>query len=186
MLKEKIASKVAEIEPSRQIIIKGKVTGIDTKNKSFSFSTKDKTYRVTFPLKTKFFWIKADNEKLSLNFNNIEIDDELVIIGEEIAGENQVIASLLLGKNFLKNVVGKVSAIDSKTHMVTVKTLASETTYLIDIASITDKLMIIKDHKEQGATVDQLSKNNIILAKGIIKDIRKNLLTAQSFYLIQN
>lgn len=185
-LKEKIASKVAEIEPSKKIIIKGKVTKIDAKNKAFTFSSKDKTYEVTFPLKTQFFWIKADNEKLSLNFNNIEIDDELVIIGDEIAGENQIIAKLLFGKNFLKNIVGRVSTIDSKTHLVTVKTLASETTYTIDIAGMADKMIVINNHKEQTITIDQLSKNNIILAKGIMKDVQKNLLTAKSFYLIQN
>lgn len=185
-LKEKIASKVAEIEPSKQIIIRGEVTKVDTKNKSFTFSSKEKTYEVTFPLKTQFFWIKTDDEKLSLNFSNIEIDDELVILGDEVAGENQINAKVLIGKNFLKNIVGRVSMIDLKTHLITVKTLSSETTYTIDIAGIVDKMKLIKNNKEQAVTIDQLSKNNIILAKGILKDVTKNLLTAKSFFLIQN
>ena len=185
-LKEKIASKVAEIEPGKKIIIKGRVTKIDAKNKAFTFFSKDKTYEVTFPLKTQFFWIKTDNEKLSLNYSNIEIDDELVIIGDEVAGENHIIAKLLFGKNFLKNIVGKVIAIDLKTHLVTVKTLSSETTYTIDIAGMENKMLMIKNHKEQSVPIDQLSNNSIILSKGIIKDMKKNLLTAKSFYLIQN
>ena len=185
-LKEKIASKVAEIKPDKKIIIKGKVTKIDAKNKAFTFSSKDKTYEISFPLKTQFFWIKADNEKLSLNFNNIEIDDELVIMGDEVAGDNQVIAKLLFGKSFLKNIVGKVVAINLKAHLVTVKTLASETTYTIDIAGMENKMLMIKNHKEQNVPIDQLSNNSIILSKGIMKDMKKNLLTAKSFYLIQN
>lgn len=185
-LKEKIASKVAEIEPGKKIVFRGKVAKIDAKNKSFTIASKDKTYEITFSLQTKFFWIKADNEKLSLNFNNIEIDDELVILGDEVVGENKIIAKTLYGKNFLKNIVGKISAIDVKTHLVTVKTLASETTYAIDVTSIADKLLMVQNHKEQEAAFDQLSKNDLILAKGVLKDPQKNLLTAKSFYLIQN
>jgi hypothetical protein len=185
-LKEKIASKVAEIEPTKKIVIKGKVTAVDAKNKSFTFSSKEKSYTVTFPIKTQFFWIKSNNEKLSLNFSNIEIDDELVVIGDETAGENKIIATILIGKNFLKNVVGRITSIDIKTHLIKIKTLASETEYTIDIAGVEDKMLAIKNNKELAITVNQLNKNNIILSKGILKDITKNILTANSFYLIQN
>ncbi len=184
-IKEKIASQVAEIKPATSII-RGKVSKVNAQNKSFVVSYKDKQIEVSFLSKTVYFWIKNDATKLSLNFGNVEVGDDLVIIGNKTIGEDKITAEKIYGKLFEKNIVAKISKIDKKTKTLTVKTISSDTQYAVDLNNISANLKFIKNRAETATTLDDLKVNDLISAKGLVKDPKKNVLTAKSFFLIQN
>lgn len=184
-IKEKIASKVAEVKPVTSII-RGKVSKINAQNKSFVVSYKDKQIEVSFTPKTIFFWIKNDATKLSLNFGSVEVGDDLVIIGSKTIGEDKITAEKIFGKLFEKNIVAKISKIDKKTKTLIVKTISSDTQYSVDLNNISDNLKLIKNRTEAATTLNDLKENELISAKGLVKDPKKNAITAKSFFLIQN
>jgi hypothetical protein len=173
-IKEKIASKVAEISPAAfKIALRGKVTKINSQDKSFDLDVNGNKYTCFYIAQTQFFWIKAGGDKLSLNFSSIETGDDLMVVGEKQMQENQISADKIFGKTFFKFVVGRLEQIAVKTRSAVLKTLNSETKYTADLANVSDEINL--------ATV---KNDQLVIGQGVFKDTAKTNLNLKSLLLI--
>lgn len=186
-IKEKIASQVAEINNDAvRFITFGKVEKIDSQNKTFTLAASQKKYSVSYLQKTIFYWVRNDDTKLSLNFTNLEVDDEIVVIGNLSMVNNQINADYIYGKSYLKLITAKISKVDAAAKTLQVKTLSAETEFNVDIGNIQNDLKSVDRHIEKEAAIGDLATGQIVVVKGLLKDPEKNNLTAKSLYLIQN
>lgn len=182
LIKEKIASKVAQISKPVKSIVRGKVTETNKEEKSFILETPEKKYSVDYLTTTVFLWIRNDGSKLSLSFANLEINDELVIIGDLLKEENKIKATSIFGKAFDQLFYAKIESVNK--NILTVKTLSSETEYSLTITPDIGIKTIAKNSLNPG-NQEELTKDKKIIIKAIFKDAKKSILTPSSI-IIQN
>lgn len=184
-MKDKIASKVAELAVTSEITIRGKVKSVNKDGKTFELQAPNNKFTVSFTEKTNYFWIKTDNKsKLTLKFENIEIDDNLVVTGSLIKEANQITAKTIYGKIFERLFIGKMTAFDKNN--VEIKTLASNTKYTIDLEGLTTVKVINPKSNTDDKKTSDLKKDDILMVKGTIKDAKINLINPTNIKLIQN
>lgn len=183
-LKDKIASKVAELTITLKIVKRGKIKSIDAENKTLKIVALDNTYTVIYSSKTNYFWIKDDNKsKLTLQFGNLELDDEIVVLGDYIKDINQITAETIYGKTFPRLFVGKITVFDKDN--VEIKTLSSNTKYSIDFKNI-DQVKVLSKKNEAFEQTANLIKDDLIVVYGIVKNLKLANVTAIDAALIQN
>lgn len=184
-MKDKIASKVAELAVTSEITTRGKVKSVSKDDKTFELQTSNNTYTVSYSTKTNYFWIKTDNKsKLTLKFENIEIDDNLIVKGGLIKEANKIAAETIYGKSFMRLFVGKMTAFDKNN--VEFKTLSSNTKYTIDLSNLTVLNIINPKSETKTGKISDLKKDDLLMIKGTIKDAKINLITPFEMTLIQN
>lgn len=184
-IKDKIASKVAEIATNEQIVFRGKVKKIDSNAKTFDLSNGESTYTVFYLTKTNYFWLKNDNVgKLSLAFGNVDVDDDLIVFGDLIKVENRIDAKVIYGKFFPKVFVGKIT--DKAGNVLTVQTFSSNSKQLIDISNIKEVTKAGKSDIQKSTEASTLKVNDAVAVKGYFKTKKTDPLFAERVILIQN
>jgi hypothetical protein len=183
-IKDKIASKVAEISADSPIIFRGKVQNIKNDTKTFDLSSGDKTYSVSYLSGTSYFWLRNDNKgRLSLNFSNVENDDEMVVLGNLIRVDNQISAKTIYGRIFPKVFIGEV--VSTATGKLIIKTISSNTDHTIDTTGITNISELGKDNKNNLVSLSSLKEKDLLLVYGTLKSKSDTMVSAIKISLIQ-
>jgi hypothetical protein len=184
-IKDKIASKVAEISDEQPFIFRGKAQKIEAGSKTFELSNGAKTYSVSFLSNTNYFWLKNDNNgKLALNFSNIEDDDDLVVLGTLIKVSNQIKAKTIYGKIFPKTHIGKVVSI-SKDKLI-IKTISSNSEQTIDVSALQNVYLLPKKGTKIESVISEVKKNDLIVVYGYLKSKNSLFITPLRISIIQN
>jgi hypothetical protein len=184
-IKDKIASKVAEISSNTLFVFRGKVEKLNSDNKSFYLTDGEKEYSVSFLSDTSYFWLKNDNKgRLSLNFSNVENDDDLVVFGGLIKINNQINAKKIFGKIFPKIYIGEVVSITKE--KLIVKTLSSNTERTIDISGLQNSSLLDKNGYESFEDPLTIKEKSLIYVYGYLKSKTAPAITALKISVIQN
>ncbi len=181
-IKDKIASKVAEISNNELIAFSGKVLKFNTQDKTFEISNGEKVYTVGYLQNTQYFWLRKDNGQLSLNFSNIEVDDYLFVIGSLIKAENRINANFIYGKNFSKVITASI--VENNGKNILIKSVSSNTDYTVNLDSGISIFQIKKDTSSK-ISLSDLKEKNLITVYGTINN-KDNSISASRILLIQN
>lgn len=139
-LKEKIATKVAELRQKSNIAVSGIVMATDFEKGNIKITTwKDEKYEVRIdPDLTKFFKIES-NQKKEIDSQDIEKDSYIIASG--IIKDNSVEANFVYIDEMYLLGSGSITEVDKSNYFIKVVTLDKEN-YTLDIETFTKQQML--------------------------------------------
>lgn len=163
-IKETVASQTAVVEKSKQIF-KGTVTKINKEERSFTLSGDDQELTAHYLTSTKFYWQRSTGGgKLVLTFSNIEINDNLIIIGNYLPGDNEIDAELIIGREFQQSFFAQVDKIGKNSNF-DIHSLNSENTYSLTVKPTTVIKSLTKTGFEE-AKIQDLKEKTVFFVIG--------------------
>ena len=138
LFKEKIATKVAELQEKNNKVISGYV--IQKDDSFLKIRTNDEQiYEIKIdPLLTKFYQIN-NNQQVEIKFSDIKKDDYLFVTG--VINDKIINANSLFVDESLVVLSGRITEIDKENYSLKVLTNELEN-YTLDIESTTKQLMV--------------------------------------------
>lgn len=136
-LKEKIATKVAELSKKNKRTITGLVKNKEEKNLQILFENKNYSIN-TDDLMTKFYQITGNSQK-EITLKEINKDDYLIILGSEI--DNLINADFIYKQEQYLVETGKITEINKNDYSVSVIT-NNKIEYILDVELKTKQLMM--------------------------------------------
>ncbi|MFH0863940.1 MAG: DUF5666 domain-containing protein [Candidatus Gottesmanbacteria bacterium] len=150
-LKDRVATRVAEMRQLMRRAWSGKIKSISESNIIFYTKLGDKT--VITDDQTIFIEVGAGGRK-KINFNNLKVDQQITVFGLYDEEKGQLTAKVIIVRVLPMNINGKVLEVSSTNGTLTVQT-PNQSSYIVDIETAT-KIRVWD--KEKGIQQSGLSK----------------------------
>lgn len=139
IIKEKVASKVAELTKAIAVGIEGRIDKIEEGILTLDINGKQKT--INTDTDTVFSEQNSDLGIDELEFDDLKKDDEVLVIGEEQIGTDIINAKLITTSVPVLAFTGKLKSVDSKKFTFIV--IEGKDEYTFDFEKYTDSFMLI-------------------------------------------
>jgi hypothetical protein len=181
ILKEKIASKVAELRRQNFQAFSGKIVEIKKGEIEIKDYNDEKKKVFTDDLLTKYYLIK-DNQKKEINFSDLKKDDYIIVSG--IPTDKGISANMIfVDEKYLVD-FGKIVEKDKNEYWLKVVTLTNETISL-DIETFTKQwLLNIKSLELERTGFSKIKEGDMIHFVAKDKKNENNRLSAQKIVVI--
>jgi hypothetical protein len=181
ILKEKIASKVAELRRQNFQAFSGKMVEIKKGEIEIKDYNDEKKKVFTDDLLTKYYLIK-DNQKKEINFSDLKKDDYIIVSG--ILTDKGISANMIfVDEKYLVD-FGKIVEKDKNEYWLKVVTLTNETISL-DIEAFTKQwLLNIKSLEIERTGFSKIKEGDMIHFVAKDKKNENNRLSAQKIVII--
>lgn len=174
-LKEKVASKVAELRQIKSFVLSGKVKSKE--KESFILITEDGEKKISVDNDTKYFWINILGKKLNINYSNLEVNDDFAVLAFGDA-ENDLTASIAIGKLNNFAIMGKIvqEPVDKKLKLILID---KNTELSIIIKTSTEISHLAKDGRKIKSKISDLTKKSPLLIRGNYDEDSSKEISAQ-------
>jgi len=181
ILKEKIASKVAELRRQNFQAFSGKIVEIKKGEIEIKDYNDEKKKVLTDDLLTKYYLIK-DNQKKEINFSDLKKDDYIIVSG--VPTDKGISANMIfVDEKYLVD-FGKIVEKDKNEYWLKVVTLTNETISL-DIEAFTKQwLLNIKSLELERTGFSKIKEGDMIHFVAKDKKNENNRLSAQKIVVI--
>jgi hypothetical protein len=181
ILKEKIASKVAELRRQNFQAFSGKIVEIKKGEIEIKDYNDEKKRVFTDDLLTKYYLIK-DNQKKEINFSDLKKDDYIIVSG--ILTDKEISANMIfVDEKYLVD-FGKIVEKDKNEYWLKVVTLTNETISL-DIEAFTKQwLLNIKSLELERTGFSKIKEGDMIHFVAKDKKNENNRFSAQKVVVI--
>jgi hypothetical protein len=181
ILKEKIASKVAELRRQNFQAFSGKIVEIKKGEIEIKDYNEEKKKVFTDDLLTKYYLIK-DNQKKEINFSDLKKDDYIIVSG--VPTDKGISANMIfVDEKYLVD-FGKIVEKDKNEYWLKVITLTNETISL-DIEAFTKQwLLNIKSLELERTGFSKIKEGDMIHFVAKDKKNENNRLSAQKIVVI--
>jgi len=178
-LKEKIATKVAELREKEKAGLFGSVGKIDKTTITLSTAKGDRN--VTFSEDTFFYQISGNNKK-EISIKNIDVDDTISVFGYTNDDKSLTSAKYIYLHSPLIYISGKISAIDKENFTITV--IEKEKEILVDIEKYTTNYVFDKNKNSLVKIgFSKLTSDSIAHIIGTANANEKNRISANRIYV---
>lgn len=159
LLKEKVASKVAQLSQIIQFAADGTITKIEEDILTFSTDGEEKT--VTTDEDTKYLSYNNRLQTISINSDNIAVNNYITVLGSEQIGTDLVTAKLIVKTPRVFFFTGIIKEIDQKKGTFTIKEKESE--YIFDYEVNTKSVLYNnKSQKLESVGFSKLAKEQSV------------------------
>ena len=177
-LKERLATKVAELRQSQKKAIVGTIKAVSLSTFTVETKTSDVKIELTDTIKV-FQTIKG--KRTSLTTDNLEKGDYVVVFGDYDTGLDLLKAKIIVIQDPLpERVAGTISAVDKKEFTVTIVT-AEEKTYIIDIEKTTAMFAFDKEKGVVKGGFSKVESGEIVHVVGSLEPKKDNRISAIRF-----
>lgn len=161
-LRERVATKVAELKEKMRRAWVGNIKSISGKTITLTVKNSDKT--VVTDENTLFFRIGADARK-KIALTDLVVDEKIVAFGQVNEETNQMTAKVIIAKVLPFNLNGKVTAINSQAKTLTVASKKGNFTIIIE--ANTKILIWEKGQGLNNAELGQIKVNDRVHVNGL-------------------
>jgi len=143
-LKERIATRVAQLRLSKKKVLSGKIT--DLNNPLFIITSNEGTHKIEINEDT-IINLSIDSKTKLLKFSDLKINQSIIAWGNYIQeGETLTAKGIFVKETFLA-LVGTINDVDIKGGTVTLQTVKTNQSYLLDVETFTKINTLDKDSK---------------------------------------
>jgi len=181
-LKERVASKVAELRATKITILSG---GIKSRSEdSFVLITSSGEKTISVGQDTKYYWASSAGKILKIGFSNLEKGDNFTVKTE---GEDEgAIATILIGKDQTFTLIGTVTFIDNVNRNIKLSIKKNDKPLSIAV----EKTTVISAISDKG-TLDlgkfsDISENSSVFIRGRYTDNTRKEISAKRIIIIKS
>lgn len=143
-LKERIATKVAQLRLSKKKVLSGKITNLDSP--LFTITENGNFYKIEVNEDT-IITLSVDGKTKQIKFSDLKINQPIIAWGNYIQeGETLTAKGIFVKETFLA-LVGTINDVDIKGGTVTLQTVKTNQSYLLDVETFTKINKLDKDNK---------------------------------------
>ena len=181
ILKEKIASKVAELRQENNQAFSGKIVNLSENQIEIKDKDDKKVLIKLDPTLTKYYRIK-NNQKKEINFSDLEKNDYIVVSG--ITTDKGVNANLIFVDEKYLVEFGRVIEINKDSYWLKINTITNEN-IILDIETYTKQLMLnIKDLQLEKTGFSKIKEGDMINFVAKDEKNENNHFSAQKIIVI--
>lgn len=177
LLKEKVATKVAQLRMSEKSAIFGTVTEVEDEVILLS-SPKEKEISVTINEDTAYFTVDANGKRDNTTLSKIKETNTLTVFGYLDKPQKTMEAKYIYVTQVPHiHLIGKIADIDRKNFTITLKTIAQEE-WIIDIETYSKTQDYTKEKKIEKGGFSKLILNDVIHVTASLNTKEKNRASA--------
>lgn len=173
-IKEKVASKVAEIRQSKQFVISGKVKSKN--NESFILISDDGDKKILTDKTAKYYWINTIGKKINITYSNLAVDDDFAVLTKGFTID-ETTASMAIGKfnTFVFKGMVIQEPVDKK---ITIRLEDKNTEIPIAIQTATNLSVLNKNGENATVKIADLKEETKLLIRGYYNTEKDNEIIA--------
>ncbi len=175
LLKDKVATKVAEIRSNEKKAFFGKVTALGKDDLTLDLG-KSETITVKPSEDTNYYTLDQNGDRNDSSKSKLKEGTPLSVFGYFDLGNKQIDAKYIYIGPIPLHLVGKITDLDRKNFTVSIKTM-SQDDWTIDIETFTKTLTISKGSLQKGG-FSKLSPGDLVHITGQVNSKEKNRASA--------
>lgn len=181
LLKEKVASKVAQLQKSIQFAADGNITEIEEEILTFSADGEEKT--ITTDETTRYLSRSSRLKTTTADLSDLAVNDNVTILGSEQIGTDLVTAKLIIKTPQVVFFTGVIGKVDSDGGTLTIKEKDSE--YIFDYEVYTDSMLLNSEtEKLESGGFSKLEKDQQLQILAVPQKGSENRFTALRLVII--
>lgn len=181
LLKEKVASKVAQLQKVIQFAADGSVTKIEQEILTFNPDGEEKT--VTTDDETRYLSRNIRLKTTTAELDDLAVNDNVTILGSEQIGTDLVTAKLIIKTPRVVFFTGVIEEVDSDSGTFTIKEKDSK--YIFDYEVYTQSMLYNREtEKLESVGFSKLEKNQQLQSLAVPQKNSENRFTALRFVII--